>query len=130
VLSPDTGFKRDYGMNPYWEYYEGGAPFGGPRERARQLDPELRPTERVLGIQLGGTKKAYPFSRLKKEATSFDDNIAGQTIILHFDRKSENAYATTTSGAQLPAMVTFWFAWVDFYPDTQVFGGARPALAR
>jgi uncharacterized protein DUF3179 len=125
VLSPETGFKRDYGVNPYQEYYEGGVPFGGTRERARQLDPELQPMERVLGIQSSGAKKAYPFSRLKKQAPSFEDDIAGQKIVLHFDRNSENAFATTESGAQVPAMVTFWFAWVDFYPDTQVFRGSR-----
>lgn len=26
VLSPDTGFKRDYGLNPYQEYWEQGRP--------------------------------------------------------------------------------------------------------
>ena len=61
VLSPDTGFNRDYGRNPYEEYYEGGVPFGGPRERAQRLDPEVRGMERVLGLQVVGTKKAYPF---------------------------------------------------------------------
>jgi len=125
VLSPDTGFKRDYGVNPYQKYYESGVPVGGARQRARQLDPELPPMERVLGIQLGGAKKAYPFSRLKKQAASFEDDVAGHRIIVHFDRKSENAYATTSSGAHVPSMVSFWFAWVDFYPDTQVFNLRR-----
>lgn len=121
VLSPDTGFKRDYGRNPYEEYYQNGVPFGGTRERARRLDPEIRPMERVLGIQLGGAKKAYPFSRLKKQRASFEDDVAGQRIVIHFDRHSENAHASTSSGAQVPSLVTFWFAWVDFYPDTLVF---------
>jgi Protein of unknown function (DUF3179) len=121
VLSPDTGFKRDYGVNPYQEYYERGVPFGGKRERARELDPAIRPMERVLGIQFGGSKKAYPFSRLKKGAPSFEDEIAGRKIVIHFDQHSENAYASSSSGAQVLSLVTFWFAWVDFYPDTQVF---------
>ncbi len=133
VLSPDTGFKRDYRVNPYRGYYEGGTPFGGTREQARQLDPKLRPMERVLGIQIGGLKKAYPFSRLKKQPAVFEDDVAGQTITIHFDRKSDNAYATTSSGLQVPSMVAFWFAWVDFYPDTLVFGtgsGAEPSTVR
>jgi hypothetical protein len=121
VLSPDTGFKRDYGVNPYQDYYEDGTPFGGTRERARQLDPDIRPMERVLGVQVAGVKKAYPLSRLKKQPDSFEDDVAGQKITIHFDRKSENAYAMTASGSQVPSMVAFWFAWVDFYPDTQVF---------
>jgi len=125
VLSPETGFKRDYGVNPYQEYYESGVPFGSTRQRARQLDPKIPPMERVLGIQLGGDKKAYSFSRLKKQAPSFEDEVAGQKIVIHFDPKSENAYATTVSGSQVPSMVAFWFAWVDFYPDTLVFTRPR-----
>lgn len=121
VLSPDTGFKRDYGRNPYQEYYERGEPFSGTRERAHKLDPDLRLMERVLGIQVAGVKKAYPFSRLKKLPGRFEDMIAGQKIVIHFDPKSENAYAATLSGSQIPSITAFWFAWVDFYPDTQVF---------
>jgi len=44
--------------------------------------------ERVLGIQVGGAKKAYPFSRLKGQPLAFEDDIAGQKIVIHFDRKS------------------------------------------
>jgi hypothetical protein len=90
----------------------------------RQLDPTIRPMERVLGVQLNGVKKAYPFSRLKKQPSDFEDDIAGQKITIHFDRKSENAYTMTSSGSQVPSMVAFWFAWVDFYADTLVFRGS------
>ena len=121
VLSPETGFKRDYGLNLYQAYYETGEPFEGPRERGHKLDPELRPMERVLGIQLSGVERAYPFSRLKKQPGSFEDIVAGRRIVVHFDRRTETAYVTMLSGEQAPSLVTFWFAWADFYPDTQVF---------
>jgi hypothetical protein len=77
--------------------------------------------ERVLGIQLSGAKKAYPFSRLKKQPTSLEDSVAGQKVIIHFDAKSEDTHATTPSGEQIPSIVMFWFAWVDLFPDTEVF---------
>lgn len=126
VLSPQTGFNRDYGRNPYQEYYERGQPFGGARKRAHQLDPKLHAMERVLGVQVGGQNKAYPFSRLKKQPSSFPDDVGGQKILIHFDHRSQTAYASTPSGAQAPSIVTFWFAWVDFYPDTLVFTGRAP----
>lgn len=84
VLSPDTGFKRDYGASPYQRYYERGTPYGGPRERAREIAPDIGPMERVLGVDVAGVKKAYPFSRLKKQPESFGDDIAGQRITIHF----------------------------------------------
>lgn len=124
VLSPDTGYDRDYGLNPYAEYYEQGIPFGGPRAWAHPLDPDTRPMERVLGIQLGEVKKAYSFSRLKKQGASFEDEVAGRKVVIHFDRRSDSAYASTASGEPVPSLVTFWFAWVDFYPDTRVFEGS------
>lgn len=124
VLSPDTGYDRDYALNPYADYYEQGIPWGGPRARARQLDPDTRPMERVLGIQLGEVKKAYSFSRLKKLGASFEDEFAGRKIVIHFDRRSDSAYASTQSGEPVPSLVIFWFAWVDFYPETQVFGSS------
>jgi len=124
VLSPDTGYDRDYGLNPYADYYEQGIAFGGPRA-GRQLDPEIRPMERVLGIQFGDAKKVYPFSRLKKQSATFQDDVAGQKIVIHFDPRSESAYASTLSGEQIPSLVTFWFAWVDFYPGTLVFKDPR-----
>ena len=125
VLSPRTGFQRDYGRNPYETYYEQGKPFGGPRERAHQLDPGLAGMERVLGVQLGATKKAYPFSRLKKQPEDFQDSIGAEAVEIHYDPKSQTGYATRPSGEQLPSIVTFWFAWADFYPDTLVFKTER-----
>jgi uncharacterized protein DUF3179 len=121
VLSPATGFQRDYGHNPYETYYEQGVPFGGPRTRAHQLDPDLASMERVLGVQVEGVTKAYPFSRLKKQPPQFPDSIGGKNLAIHFDAKSESAYAIDSSGRLLPSLVTFWFAWADFYPDTLVF---------
>jgi len=123
VVSPATGFHRDYGRNPYESYYEQGVPFGGPRERAHQLDPELPGMERVLGVQVGGVKKAYPFSRLKKQAGDFQESIGGEAVEIHYDSKSQTGYASRPSGEVLPSIVTFWFAWADFYPDTSVFKG-------
>jgi uncharacterized protein DUF3179 len=121
VLSPATGFQRDYGHNPYEGYYEQGVPFGGLHNRAHQLDPELHAMERVLGVEVDGTTKAYPFSRLKKQVRDFQDRIGDKTVSIHFDPKSETAYADDSSGKPVPSLVTFWFAWADFYPDTVVF---------
>ena len=51
ALSPETGFKRDYGLDPYQRYREEGMPIfslrGGTSSRK---SGKLKPMERVLGV--------------------------------------------------------------------------------
>jgi hypothetical protein len=61
VLSQQTGFARDYGVNPYGGYDSSGFPFlfdGKP-------DSRLRPLARVLGIAAGGDLVAFPYLTLE-----------------------------------------------------------------
>jgi hypothetical protein len=81
--------------------------------------------ERVLGVEIKGFHKAYPFSILKSKAPEFQDQMAQERIWIHFDKRSESAYITNPSGAVVPSIVTFWFAWKDFYPDTLVMQSAK-----
>jgi len=123
VLSPDTGHKRDYGLNPYQRYWEGDEPgFRNPKDaEAARKRHSLRPMERVLGVEVNGLHKAYPFPMLKRKAPQFQDMLAEKTVRVHFDPRSENAWITDEEGTALPSVTTFWFAWTDFYPDSLVF---------
>lgn len=121
AMSPETGFKRDYGLDPYAEYREGGTPVFASRKGAALRGDKLKPMERVLGAQLNGFKKAYPFSILKKMPATFQDRLGSTAVIVHFDKKSETGFVTDKSGNVVPSVALFWFAWADFYPDTLVF---------
>jgi len=121
VLSPNLGFNRDYGLNPYAEYWELGAPPPGRSTSNRQKPKvKLSPLERVLGVQIDGVRKAYPFSILKKMDERIEDYIEGRKIIVNFDKKTQTGYITDENGKALPSITLFWFAWYDFYPDTLV----------
>jgi hypothetical protein len=130
VLSPDTGFQRDYGLNPYQEYWERGQPPPFRRPPKQKPSVALRPMERVLGVSVNGIRKAYPFSVLKKKPQRFEDRIGGKKVLIHFDKKSETAYITDESGAIVPSITLFWFAWSDFYPETEVFGDEQGERGR
>jgi hypothetical protein len=121
VLSPDTGFKCDYGLDPYEQYHEGGAPMFSLRKDTSRRSHKLRPMERVLGVQLNGLKKAYPFSLLKKSLADLEDRLGTTTIRVDFDSKSESGFVTDSEGRVVPSVVLFWFARTDFYPDTLVY---------
>lgn len=63
VLSRETGYTRNYGVNPYIGYDTfGGTPFlfGG------KLDDRLPPVERVIAVSAGGVDAAFPLSALQE----------------------------------------------------------------
>ncbi len=117
VLSTDTGYARDYTVDPYEGYFRSPFAFFGFRGKT---SPELPEKELVLGVEIEGAKKAYPFSVLRKIKAPFDDAILGHNITIHFDRESEEAYATEKN-RRLPGTVSYWFVWYSFHPDTAIY---------
>jgi hypothetical protein len=77
VLSRDTGFPFDYGLNAYVGYSSRGAPFG--QFFQGELDDRLPALERVVGVRVGDSTKAYPFSVISEDRT-VNDVVAGQPV--------------------------------------------------
>lgn len=123
VLSRKTGFRRDYGRDPYEGY---------SRQRTLYFpvgsqNSQYHPKEQVLGIHFNGVTKAYPFVELAKQGQSrFKDTIAGTEVIVEWLEKERTARVLTSISSQkqeeaLPAVIAYWFAWFAFYPETDVF---------
>ena len=77
VLSRDTGYKRDYGRNPYVGYDDvNQSPFlyTGPATPGR-----LPPMARVVTVALNGAAVAYPYSVLQHVGV-VNDNVADAAI--------------------------------------------------
>lgn len=118
VLSKETGFLRDYNRDPYSGYEKSPLIMFSVVNR----DGRFHPKEWVLGIELEGVAKAYPFSELRKKAGPLHDLIAGREITIRFNEKGTNAEAWDEKGRPLPSQVSaFWFAWYAFHPDTLVY---------
>jgi hypothetical protein len=87
VLSKDTGFRRDYGHNPYRGYDDiDSAPFllsGSP-------DPRLPPMERVVAITLEGVDKAYPHRVLAEQRVIYD-RVGTQTVVVLYSTGTASA---------------------------------------
>lgn len=119
VLSADTGFARDYARDPYDGY-----------ERVQKLmfdvqhrDDRFPPKEWVLGIEVNGTYKAYPFSVLAHTVDAggeLRDTVAGRPLRIRYDRAHGTAEAFDAQGRAWPGTMAFWFAWVAFHPRTDV----------
>lgn len=118
VLSTDTGHPRDYGRDPYGDYVQERGLYFPVSAQSRRYHPK----ERVLGLEVDGKFRAYPFAELSRTGErEIRDRFNGQTIGIRFDWANESAIAFDDSGRQLPAVTGFWFAWYAFHPDTEVF---------
>ncbi len=63
VLSTDTGFDRDYGVNPYVGY-DSSQPF----LFEGKVDPRASANERVIGVTVDDTHVAFPYLELSESA--------------------------------------------------------------
>jgi len=128
VLSRDTGFLRNYAESPYGRYDESPVLYF-PVEFLSQA---YHPKERVLGVEINGKFKAYPFVELAKHGGGqVVDQFNGVTLSVQFDALSRTGRVTQLAGesarpsqdqnVMLPAVNAFWFAWFTFHPDTAVF---------
>jgi hypothetical protein len=117
VLSTDTGYTRDYSVDPYEGYYRIGSlmfPVGDVRK-------DLPPKERVLGIELDSKAKAYPLSVLRKSSGILKDNIGGNVVNIEVSREGEIAGIRDAEGNLIPGIFSYWFAWQAFHPNTAVY---------
>ena len=117
VLSTDTGFNRDYSADPYRGYAQSRKIWFPVQAQ----DDRFHPKETVLGVELDGQFKAYPFSELEKSAARMQDSLAGRKIVVQYDPENRSATAAHVNGNKLPAVTAFWFAWYAFQPDTDVY---------
>jgi len=121
VLSTQTGHFRDYGSDPYENYY-------ASREvmfQVGKVDTRYHPKEQVLGVEFDGLAKAYPFSELAQMKSPFKDKIGKKTVSVAFDSNSRTATIKDASENELPSVVGFWFAWYAFHKDTQVYAARK-----
>ncbi|MEA1888818.1 MAG: DUF3179 domain-containing protein [Pseudomonadota bacterium] len=117
VLSTQTGYARDYSKTPYGDYEKSNKIFFP----VAAGDQRYHNKEWVLGVNIGETYKAYPFSELAKTSSPVKDSISGQQIEVFFDRNNSSASARDEQGRQIPALMSYWFAWYAFHPDTEVY---------
>jgi len=121
VLSRETGYRRDYGRNPYAGYERTErVMFPVPQNRT-----ELDKKEWVYGVIVNGEAKAYPRSALAGlEGGKTTDSVGGETIQITYDTASKRAVFETKDGERIPHVGAYWFAWQAFYPQTELYGDA------
>ncbi len=81
VLSRDTGFSRQYGINPYSNY---DSRPGRPFLFRGEIDTRLgSPVDHVLAATVDGIAKAYPFAILREQRV-INDSIGEKPVVAFF----------------------------------------------
>ena len=90
VLSSDTGYSRNYGVNPYAGYDRADLP---PFLFRGDLDGRLLPKERVAAITVAGTDIAFPFSVLADQRV-VNYHVNGVDLAVFFEPETQSALDT------------------------------------
>jgi hypothetical protein len=117
VLSTKTGFRRDYQQDPYQDYAKQRQTyFPVSNQNAR-----YHPKEMVIGVVQGETVKAWPFAELAKTDEAVADTLGLEAVTVIFNAAARSARVMDASGEEIPSTIGFWFAWMAFYPQSEVY---------
>lgn len=105
VLSEDTGFLRDYGVNPYQGY---DSPGSTPFLFSGKMDPRLDGLERVVTIDHEGGLIAVPFAALAKAGVA-NVEVGGAPFVVLWSKGTTSALGALdiASAADIGAAVAF-----------------------
>ena len=107
---------RDRGRNPD---FRNGRDKNGPIFPVGAVDPRLPVQEDVIGlVTASGTPVAFPRATALIALTNGDD-IEFENIQLKLD--AGGIRAVDNQGADLGSHEAFWFAWSQFYPQTEIW---------
>ena len=87
VVSKDTGFKRDYGRNPYVGYDNINQK---PYFPVGKSDKRLKPMEKIIVVEIDRVSKAYPH-RTTRKMRVINDKIKSQNVVVFHNDGANSA---------------------------------------
>lgn len=117
VLSPNTGYQRDYQRDPYADYVQSEQIMFPLRFKNQRFHPK----ETVMGVTVNGHAKAYPFSQLERATPPVMDTLDTERLRIEYDAKHRTGRVVDATGQEVPIVIGFWFAWYAFHPGTEVY---------
>ncbi len=115
VLSINNGQGIDYSKAAYAKYEE-TVELPYPVSITKNKLPFK---SKVIGIEVDGKFKAYPFSRL---TASTEDFFNGMKIRIQYNHETNATWVTDEEGTLIPSVVCYWYAWYAFHYDTKIYG--------
>ena len=110
VLSRDTGFRRDYGRNPYAGYDDiNSSPFLFRGE----IDDRLKPMERVLSLQSDDKTLLFDLTSLKTNPVVNAEFAEKSVVVFAFDDMNSALDKSSISDSRLIPSAAIYDATVD-----------------
>lgn len=125
VLSPDTGYRRDYSKDPYDSYYrQRGAGVWrlftpAPGEEEKRL---------VAGVNVGSDAKAFPINLLKELGT-VTDKVGSSQVTLTYEAETGTLSASLKGPEgkkEFAPVVLYLFVWKAANPGTELYENPAP----
>jgi len=118
VLSRKTGFDRNYSIKPYGQYETNTAIYFSLSNHSRRYHPK----EKVIGVHIAGKYKAYPFVELDKSSSNIISDQLGTTgFRVEFNAEHRTGVVKLATGEIIPSLISYWFAWYAFHPETEIY---------
>jgi len=117
---PDTlllSFNTSHQYNYFKTLYKGYPNSKKIYFPVKHQDKRYHPKEVVVGVNINGSTKAYPFIELSKATQPVQDNIAGKTLTIEFDQSNRSARVVDAGKQLIPSVTAYWFAWYTFKPE-------------
>ncbi|MGH3132776.1 MAG: DUF3179 domain-containing protein [Gaiellaceae bacterium] len=134
VLDKETGFFREYGVNPYAGY---DSVDSSPLFPTRNTDDDrLPPKERVVYVEVSDDAFAVPFALLAEQRTVMIETDGGELVVRWRGGVASALDDVTIAGGRdvgaanvlldgdpVPFNEPFWFAVAAFRPDIEIVDG-------
>jgi len=129
VLSQETGYRFDYGVDPY-------AASVGPNGETEdywtsetilapdslKVGDELAPDKAmVLGFLAGAEQWAAPLDELSTQQGNIEIETGAGKVTVHIRPGDDSYDVTDAQGQWLPQLRMFWFAWKARFPQTKLW---------
>jgi len=117
VLSTETGHRRDYQRDPYQDYAKQRRTYFPVANQNSRYHPK----EMVIGVVQGDSVKVWPFAELAKTGRVIVDTLGPEAVTVIFNAQARTGRVVDASGEEIPSTIGFWFAWMAFYPQSEVY---------
>ena len=107
-------FPESVNQSPHYNNWSPGD--GRPKKK------NVHKTETLgLGIKSANSSVYFPFEVLFKEKSPLIYDLNGENITIFFDSSGLTAWVENSKGEMIPSIITYNWAWNNFYPNTKIY---------